>query len=81
MFAQLSLLAFGGGNSILPEMQRQVVQVHQWMTARDFAALYALAQAAPGPNMLVSALIGQRVAGIPGALVGNWCAVLRLPRR
>src|SRR5919206_3592014 len=39
------------------------------MGARDFAALYALAQAAPGPNMLVSALIGMRVAGLPGALV------------
>ncbi len=70
-FAQLSLVAFGGGNSILPEMQRQVVQVHPWMTARDFAALYALAQAAPGPNMLVSTLIGLRVAGLPGALIAT----------
>ncbi|HET6182911.1 MAG TPA: chromate transporter [Acetobacteraceae bacterium] len=76
IFAQLSLVAFGGGNSILPEMQRQVVQVHPWITAQDFAALYALAQAAPGPNMLVSALIGLRVAGVPGALValGSLCA-------
>ena len=76
VFAQLSLLAFGGGNSILPELQRQVVQAHPWMTARDFAALYALAQATPGPNMLVSALIGQRVAGTAGALVatGALCA-------
>ena len=76
VFAQLSLVAFGGGNSILPEMQRQVVQVHPWMSARDFAALYALAQAAPGPNMLVAALIGMRVAGLPGAFVaiGALCA-------
>lgn len=71
VFAQLSLLAFGGGASILPEMQRQVVQVHPWMSAGDFAALYALAQAAPGPNMLVSTLIGLRVAGLPGALVAT----------
>lgn len=69
VFAQLSLLAFGGGASVLPEMQRQVVVVHPWMSARDFASLYALAQAAPGPNMLVSALIGLRVGGIAGALV------------
>jgi chromate transporter len=76
VFSQLSLLAFGGGASILPEMQRQVVQVHPWMTAQDFAALYALAQAAPGPNMLISTLIGLRVAGLPGALVatGALCA-------
>jgi chromate transporter len=71
VFGQLSLLAFGGANAVLPEMQRQVVQVHPWMTATEFAALYALAQAAPGPNMLVTTLIGWRVAGLGGALVAT----------
>jgi chromate transporter len=75
LFAQLSLLAFGGGNSILPEMQRQVVQIHRWMSGQDFAALYALAQAAPGPNMLVSTLIGLRVGGLPGALAATGALV------
>jgi chromate transporter len=69
IFSQLSLLAFGGGNSILPEMQRQVVQVHAWMSQADFSALFALAQAAPGPNMMVVTLIGWHVAGWPGVLV------------
>ncbi|SAK62059.1 chromate transporter [Caballeronia pedi] len=69
IFSQLSLLAFGGGNSILPEMQRQVVQVHDWMSNADFSALFALAQAAPGPNMMVVTLIGWHVAGWPGVLV------------
>lgn len=68
-FGQLSLLAFGGTNSVLPEMQRQVVTVHGWMSAQQFAALFALAQAAPGPNMMVATLIGWRVAGFAGALV------------
>jgi len=36
IFTELSLLAFGGGMTILPEMQRQVVEVHQWMSARFF---------------------------------------------
>jgi len=71
LFAQLSLLAIGGVNSTLPEMQRQVVDAHGWMTARDFAALYALAQAAPGPNMLVSTLVGLRVGGLVGAVVAT----------
>jgi len=52
-------------------MQRQVVAVQGWMTAGEFAALYALAQAAPGPNMLVTTLIGWRVAGLPGALTAT----------
>jgi chromate transporter len=69
VYGQLSLLAFGGTNAILPEMQRQVVDVHRWMDAREFAALFALAQAAPGPNMMVVSLVGWRVAGFWGALV------------
>jgi len=71
LFGHLSLLAFGGGNTVLPEMQREAVEVHGWMSAADFAALFALAQAAPGPNMLVSTLIGLRVAGLPGAAVAT----------
>jgi len=69
IFSELSLLAFGGGNTILPEMQRQVVDLHHWMTAQDFSAMFALAQAAPGPNMMIVTLIGWRVAGWAGVLV------------
>ncbi len=69
VYGQLSLLAFGGANAVLPEMQRQVVDVHHWMSAPAFAALFALAQAAPGPNMMVVSLIGWRVAGFWGSLV------------
>ena len=54
VFTQLSVLAFGGGNAILPEMQHQVVTVHQWMTAEQFSSLFAMAQAAPGPNLSIS---------------------------
>ncbi len=69
VYAEMSLLAFGGANAVFPEMQRQVVDVHHWMDARQFAALYALAQAAPGPNMMVVSLVGWHVAGFWGALV------------
>jgi chromate transporter len=69
IFAELSLLAFGGGNTVLPEMRRQVVDVHHWMTNQQFAALFALAQAAPGPNLMIVPLIGWNVVGLPGLLV------------
>jgi chromate transporter len=69
IFAELSLLAFGGGNTILPEMKRQVVDVHNWLTGQQFAALFALAQAAPGPNLMIVPLIGWHVVGLPGLLV------------
>ncbi|MBU6498205.1 MAG: chromate transporter [Rhodospirillales bacterium] len=71
LFTRLSLLAIGGGPTILPEMQREVVAVQHWMPAADFTALFALAQAAPGPNMMVSTLIGYRVGGFAGALVAT----------
>ncbi|EKU52097.1 chromate transport protein [Acinetobacter sp. WC-323] len=69
VFTQLSLLAFGGGNAILPEMQHQVVIVHQWMSAEQFSSLFAMAQAAPGPNMMIVPLVGWHVAGPAGLLI------------
>jgi chromate transporter len=75
LFLQMSLLAFGGANSILPELQRQVVDVHHLMKPHTFAALFALAQAAPGPNMMVISLIGWNVAGLSGAILTMVCAV------
>ncbi len=70
LFAELSMLAIGGANTLVPEMQRQVA-AHGWMPPAEFAALFALAQAAPGPNMLVVTLVGWRVAGLQGALVST----------
>ncbi|HGM5489388.1 TPA: chromate transporter [Serratia fonticola] len=71
IFTELSLMAFGGGFTILPEMQRQVVEVHHWMSAQEFSALFAMAQAAPGPNMMIVPLIGWHVAGWAGLLVSS----------
>ena len=70
-FAALSLVAVGGINAILPEIHRVVVDVEGWMTSADFAELFALAQLAPGPNAMVVALVGWKVAGIAGALVAT----------
>jgi chromate transporter len=68
-FALLSLLTFGGLSSVIPEMQRYIVDVKGWMMPADFMQLFAVAQAAPGPNVLVAGLIGYRVAGVAGSLV------------
>ncbi len=71
IFGQLSVLAVGGVAPVLPEMQRQVVDVHHYMDRPTFSALFALAQAAPGPNMMVSTLIGWHVAGFAGAVIAT----------
>ena len=68
-FCLFSLMAVGGATAFIPEMQRQVVELHGWMNNADFAALFAIAQAAPGPNVIFVSLIGWKLAGIPGALL------------
>jgi chromate transporter len=73
LFLQMSLLAFGGAYTILPELQRQVVEQNHMMDAHTFAALFALAQAAPGPNLMVVSLIGYHVAGVSGAVLTMAC--------
>ena len=70
-FFGLSLMAFGGANAVVPELHRQAVDVHHWMSDRDFASLFAIAQAAPGPNVMISTLVGWKVAGLAGALVAT----------
>lgn len=69
VFAPLSLVSIGGGPSIIAEMQHQAVVVHQWTTQREFADLFAIARAAPGPGTLLATLIGFSAAGWLGALV------------
>lgn len=70
-FALLSFFAVGGAMAVVPEMHRQMVDVTHWLTDRQFADLFAIAQAAPGPNIIVVTLIGYQVAGITGALVAT----------
>jgi chromate transporter len=67
-FAILSLLSFGGLSSIMPEFQRVVVETNRWVTAAEFTQLFAVSQAAPGPNVLICSLIGWQVAGLGGAI-------------
>ncbi|WP_426959628.1 chromate transporter [Muricoccus radiodurans] len=72
-FAKLSLLAVGGANAAVPEMHREIVEVHRWMSDATFSQGYALAASAPGPNVLFVAVLGWTLAGwtgLAGALLG-----------
>jgi chromate transporter len=68
-FAVMALLALGGANAVVPEMHRQAVELRGWMGEREFTDMFAIAQAAPGPNVMLVTLIGYHVAGVAGALV------------
>ena len=68
LFGSLSLFAFGGGLGVLPDMQR-AGEAHHWVTARQFLDFFTISRIMPGPGSLVVALIGEKVAGLPGAIV------------
>ena len=75
--ALLSFAAVGGGVIMLaPDIHRYVVDVHGWTTSEQFAAAYAIAQAAPGPNMLFVTLVGWQVAGLLGAIGATGAVVI-----
>ena len=70
-FGLMSLFAVGGANSAIPEMHRVAVDVHHWLTDKQFADVFAISQLSPGPNVLIVTLIGYSVAGVGGALVAT----------
>ncbi len=67
-FLLLSMLAIGGAITTAPDMQRFVVGQQGWITDAQFTASVALAQSAPGPNLLFVAVVGWNVAGLAGVL-------------
>jgi chromate transporter len=70
-FGLMSLFAVGGANSAIPEMHRIAVDVHHWLSDKQFADVFAISQLSPGPNVLIVTLIGYAVAGVTGALVAT----------
>ncbi len=67
-FLLLSLLAVGGAITTAPDMHRYLVAEHGWISDAQFTTSVALAQAAPGPNLLFVAVLGWNVAGPMGAV-------------
>lgn len=67
--ALLSSISFGGFPSVLSDVRNFVVDAHGWVTDRQFANFFAIAQSIPGPNMiLMMSLLGWKVWGLPGAI-------------
>ncbi|WP_219209549.1 chromate transporter [Variovorax boronicumulans] len=64
LFAQylmLSMLSISGAITTVPDMHRYLVEQHRWLTDAQFTSSVAIAQAAPGPNVLFVALMGWNV--------------------
>lgn len=67
-FMTLSLLSVGGGITTAPDMHRFLVDQQGWLTDRQYTSSVAIAQSAPGPNILFVALLGWHVGLNTGSL-------------
>jgi chromate transporter len=70
-FVTAAFFSIGGASALIPEFHRQIVEMNGWMSDASFARSVALAQIAPGPNMLIVSLIGWQVAGLAGLVVST----------
>src|SRR5580692_8698740 len=76
-FAQLSVLGFGGGKGIIPQMHTDAVQTYHWVTSEQFTQFYTIGKLVPGPTTIFAALIGY--AAMPKApLLGAALATLAM---
>jgi chromate transporter len=69
-FLSLSLFSLGGGNTLLSEYHHLSVDQYCWLSSRQFADIYALAEAAPGPSSMIVGLLGMGAAVQEGPLWG-----------
>lgn len=76
LMAPLSLLSLGGGAAILAPLHDASVNVHGWMTSREFVDMFAISRTCPGPGAILVALIGFRVYGWIGAAVATLAILL-----
>lgn len=73
-FLSLSLFSLGGGNTLLAEYHHLAVAQFCWLTSTQFADLYALAEAAPGPSSMLVGLLGLGAGWREGPFWAMLCA-------
>lgn len=68
-FCLVGLFAVGGGYAAVPLIQHQVIDLHGWVTMKEFLDIFAISQTTPGPiGINAATFIGTRVAGATGAV-------------
>jgi len=71
-FMKIGAFSFGGGYVMIPLIQREVVEMHQWVTESMFIDMIAISQSTPGPIAVNTATFaGYQVGGIMGAAIAT----------
>ena len=75
-FLKIGAFTFGGGYAMVPLIEREVIDKRGWVAREDFLDLLTIAQSAPGPIALNTAVfVGYRIAGLRGALT-SLCGIV-----
>ncbi len=77
-FAAIAVVSVGGGIAVLPDAYRFIVTQKQWLNSEDFTNMVALAQTAPGPNILMFSLISFQAASSYGVFWSVMAAIAGL---
>ncbi|NLC67057.1 MAG: chromate transporter [Clostridium sp.] len=76
-FLKIGAFSFGGGYAMLPLIQKEIIEVHGWMTSIEFIDILAVVEMTPGPIAINSAtFLGYRVAGVLGSTVATLGVIL-----
>ena len=76
-FMKIGVLAFGGAYAAIPLVEKEIVEIQQWMTYDEFADLLALDELTPGPILINSAtFVGMKAAGPAGAVAATIGCIL-----
>jgi chromate transporter len=71
-FTVISLLAFGGGQAVLPLIERESVGGRGWMTSAEFTAAVGFGYLIPGPVTTMAAFVGYMAGGLPGGIAATF---------
>lgn len=76
-FMKIGILSFGGGYASIPLVEREIVEIRQWMTYEEFSDLVALDELTPGPILINCAtFVGMKAMGITGAAAATFGCIL-----
>lgn len=76
-FLKIGAFSFGGGYAMLPLIEKELIEVHGWLTTKEFIDILAVVEMTPGPIAINSAtFLGYRVAGVWGSVVSTIGVVL-----